>query len=310
MFKTFDDGKVVFDGKLTEEAIKAFVKENKVPLLDEIGPDNFMSYVESGVPLAYLFLDDNNDRAKLQEEIRPLAKEFRGKVNFVWIDATKYSGHAANLNLEETWPAFAIQEPVAHTKFPMDQKILVNADNVRVHVDKFLKGEISPNIKSEPIPEKNDEPVKVVVSKQYEEIVMDKDKDVLIEFYAPWCGHCKKLAPIYDSLATKLVPHNAKIVIAKMDATVNDVPANAGFQVSGFPTIKLVKAVTNEVVDYDGDRTEEAFIAFLQENATNKFELAEEKKEEKPAEQVSDDKKEAKEEKKEEVSDKKEHDEL
>jgi protein disulfide-isomerase A1 len=43
-----------------------------------------------------------------------------------------------------------------------------------------------------------------------------------MEYYAPWCGHCKKLAPIYDELATTLsVVDN--LVVAKMDATANEV---------------------------------------------------------------------------------------
>ena len=47
-------------------------------------------------------------------------------------------------------------------------------------------------------------------------------QDVLIEFYAPWCGHCKKLTPIYDELGAKLADEDVEIV--KMDATANDVP--------------------------------------------------------------------------------------
>ncbi len=49
---------------------------------------------------------------------------------------------------------------------------------------------------------------------------MDSTKDVLVEYYAPWCGHCKSLAPIYDEVAKKL-SNNPNIIIAKMDSTGN-----------------------------------------------------------------------------------------
>jgi len=45
--------------------------------------------------------------------------------------------------------------------------------------------------------------VKVVVGDTFERLVLDDSKDVMIEFYAPWCGHCKKLEPVYKKLGKK-----------------------------------------------------------------------------------------------------------
>lgn len=56
----------------------------------------------------------------------------------------------------------------------------------------------------------------------FEEIVKNSDKDVLVEFYAPWCGHCKALAPKYDELALR-VNRNKNLVIAKIDSTKNEI---------------------------------------------------------------------------------------
>ncbi len=53
----------------------------------------------------------------------------------------------------------------------------------------------------------------VVVGKNFDEIVNDDTKDVLIEFYAPWCGHCKSLAPIYEELGEKVCGSVVVVVV-------------------------------------------------------------------------------------------------
>ena len=68
----------------------------------------------------------------------------------------------------------------------------------------YLAGDIKPKIKSEPVPASQDGPVTAVVGENFDEIVMDESKDVLIEFYASWCGHCKSLAPKWDELGEKV----------------------------------------------------------------------------------------------------------
>lgn len=143
-------------------------------------------------------------------------------------------------------------------------------------MDDFVAGKIEASIKSEPIPEKQDGPVTVVVAKNYHDIVLDDTKDVLLEFYAPWCGHCKSLAPKYDELAGLFKGHADKVVIAKVDATANDVPD----EIQGFPTIKLFKAGEKDTpIDYSGARTVEDLANFIRDNGSHNVDvLAEEVK--------------------------------
>ena len=94
---------------------------------------------------------------------------------------------------------------------------------------------------------------------------------ILIHDYKAWCGHCKKLAPVWEELGELLLTDKAakNVVIAKMDGTENDLPKGTSFQIAGFPTLKFFKADTNEIVDFGGDRTLEGLLAFVKETAKN-----------------------------------------
>lgn len=79
---------------------------------------------------------------------------------------------------------------------------------------------------------------------------IDENKYVMVEFYAPWCGHCKSLAPEYAAAATELKAANVKL--AKVDATEeNELAEN--YEVQGFPTVYFF--VDGEQITYSGQRT-------------------------------------------------------
>lgn len=86
----------------------------------------------------------------------------------------------------------------------------------------------------------------------FDSIALDKTKHVMVEFYAPWCGHCKQLAPKYEELA-KIFAGEKDVVIAKVDAADYGDLANR-YDVTGYPTLKFFPAGSSEPENYEQGR--------------------------------------------------------
>ncbi|KAI9475480.1 MAG: thioredoxin-like protein [Benjaminiella poitrasii] len=272
VYKQFDDGRADLVSTNADD-IEEFIKKESVPLLDNIDASNFQYYAEANLPLAFVFHESAEQQEELRPVVQPLAQKYKGRVNFVFIDATKFGAHANNLALKQTWPAFAVQHLDTGAKYPFDQTKALTSDNLGEFLEDYTAGKIEATLKSAEAPADNNGPVKVVVATEFKDIVLDKSKNVFLEVYAPWCGHCKRLAPIWEHLGELTQAHES-LVISKLDGTENDIPEEGGFEVTGFPTLKLFKAETNEMVDYNGDRTLDDLAKFLNEQTGIKIDTS------------------------------------
>ncbi|KAK9673290.1 hypothetical protein RND81_12G158000 [Saponaria officinalis] len=123
----------------------------------------------------------------------------------------------------------------------------------------FVNSEGGTNVKIAALPSS----VVVLSADNFEEVVLDKSKHVLVEFYAPWCGHCKSLAPIYEKVASAF-KLEGDVVIANLDADkYKDLGEKYG--VSGFPTLKFFPKNNKDGEDYDGGRDLDDFVTFINE---------------------------------------------
>ncbi|XP_039328673.1 protein disulfide-isomerase A4 isoform X3 [Saimiri boliviensis] len=259
-------------GSTEDLAIKDFVLKHALPLVGHRKASNDAKrYTRRPLVVVYYSVDFSFDyRAATQfwrSKVLEVAKDFP-EYTFAIADEEDYAGEVKDLGLSESGEdvnAAIFDE--SGKKFAMEPEEF-DSDTLREFVTAFKKGKLKPVIKSQPVPKNNKGPVRVVVGKTFDSIVMDPKKDVLIEFYAPWCGHCKQLEPVYNSLGKKYKGQKG-LVIAKMDATANDVPSDR-YKVEGFPTIYFAPSgdKKNPVKFEGGDRDLEHLSKFIEEHAT------------------------------------------
>ena len=103
-----------------------------------------------------------------------------------------------------------------------------------------------------------DESVLVLTEENFDKAI-EEFPYLLAEFYAPWCGHCKNLAPEYAK-AAKHFAEDPTVKLAKVDATVHRTLAER-YNVTGFPTMKFFKR--GDLMDYNGGRTEQDLIRWI-----------------------------------------------
>ncbi|GAB0094644.1 Protein disulfide-isomerase [Sergentomyia squamirostris] len=265
----FEENFLKFDGDDVDELTK-FVKKNLHGLVGHRTRD---SVPEFSNPLVVAYYNvDYVKNAKgtnyWRNRVLKVSKEFQDKITFA-ISAKDEFQHELN----EYGYDYVGDKPLVLARDKDNQKYIMKDEFSVETLQKFAKdllaGDLEPYVKSEAVPEKNDGPVKVAVAKNFAELVTDVDKDVLIEFYAPWCGHCKKLSPIYDELGEKLKAEDG-VSVVKIDATANDVPPL--FEVRGFPTLFwLPKDNKSKPVKYEGGRELDDFIKYIAKHATNEL---------------------------------------
>ncbi|KAF5279312.1 hypothetical protein FQA39_LY18291 [Lamprigera yunnana] len=101
----------------------------------------------------------------------------------------------------------------------------------------------------------------------FDKLVTNSEDIWLVEFFAPWCGHCKNLAPEWASAATEL---KGKVKLGALDATIHTKKASQ-YGIKGYPTIKYFpagKKSRDSDEEYDGGRTSKDIINWALEKVS------------------------------------------
>lgn len=264
VFRKFDEPKLVHEGEMSAASIKEFIGNNRLPYVIEFSDETAPKIFGGSIKTHSLLFCKAQESADLLAEYKKAAIKLKGKAIFIFLDIAKESNSRVmeffNLKAEDGTQLRVIKMDGEMQKYKAELTEF-NEATVSSFVSDVLDGKVKRHLMTEEIPEDWDkEPVKVLVGKNFEEVALDTKKDVLVEFYAPWCGHCKALAPIYDELGAHF-KDNAEVVIAKVDSTKNEVSA---VEVQGFPTIVLFRKDDNKQITYNGDRKLEALKKFVE----------------------------------------------
>ena len=219
VFKPFDElrADLALTGKFSLEKVSDFVKYQSTPPVQEFSAATMRRISQSPIKHHVLFFTDKAEphHAKAMEVYTEVSVEFRNKALFVNVPSTEMQVLNYFTIPVTALPAMVLVDFSDTTKgmkkFPYEGAL--SSADVAEFVSGVLDGELEPaptssaaDAKGEKVtPQDTQGDVVVVKRDSYKKIVMDSDKDVLLEFYAPWCGHCKNLGECWPAVMLKLL---------------------------------------------------------------------------------------------------------
>lgn len=266
-YRQYDAPTSLFQDEFSEENILLFIKIQKFRLVTDFSPKESEKLFDGTVNTHFLFFSPKGteETSSVISDMGVVAETYRGKILIIHIDTnnTEYNSIVEFFGISQTEiPCVRIvtlsKEDVQRFKQPKSD---LSQEGISTFINEFFEGKLSQDLKTEDVPDNWDEnPVKILTSLNFDDVVNAFNKSAIIEFYAPWCGHCKALSPIWDKLGEHFID-DENIIVAKVDSTKNEI---VGLPITGFPTIKYFPANSDDVIDYGGDRELNDFIRFVE----------------------------------------------
>ena len=265
LFRKFDESPIFYKGSWEAPQVIEWAQALSVPTVIEFSEEFIEPIFGQRKAALMLFRMPNDKDADFAKVFNQAAKELKGEILFV--TSGIYDGIQARLAEfigvdEPKLPVLRLLDPNDNMKkFDFPDLSTISVSGLRDFVARFKAGKLAPFRKSQDIPEHDHNPLKTIVGKNFEDVVLKSNNEVFVKFYAPWCGHCKSMAPTWQDLATELKDVQG-LVIADFDATANEAE---GVEIQSFPTLKFYQQ--GQPIDFNGDRTAEGFKSFLKEHS-------------------------------------------
>jgi protein disulfide-isomerase A6 len=217
----------------------------------DLTPDNFDSYIGQGKPALVEFYapwcGHCKNLAPVYEELGKAFLHAKEKVTIARVDA---DGEGKSLG-----------QKYGVTGYPTLKWFDAKGDAEKYDLGRDLETLVEyvmNKIQSKPLSD-----IVQLAGHNFDEIVLDSSKNALVTFTANWCGHCRNLKPHYEKVATTFQPESDCVVANIVADEKENSDIRERYGITSFPTIKFFSKDNKEPEDYDGARTEEGLVAYL-----------------------------------------------
>jgi len=260
----------VFDGTINSDNLRKFISDKKFPAVPRFSKGTAERIFLSEEPSMILIRKGNAEGEQADKDFAAAHDTLKDKIFMSVANYDEEIGRllAENLGVSESdLPDVRIVKPDREKIKKWYTKDTVSKDNILSFYNEFTSKKALRYYISEPVPTENKDLVRKVVGETFKKEVLQGENDVLIMFWAPWCGHCRAMMPVYDNVArkTRLVDN---FVVAKIDASVNELEGY-GIDIVEYPTILLfTKKDRENPIEFKGERNEYVFNDFIRQHAS------------------------------------------
>ncbi|CAD8047445.1 unnamed protein product [Paramecium sonneborni] len=257
-----------FNQAFTKQNIQRFLLQNQLPDVPQLNDQSEKLVYSGATPAFILFSSLDEQSIKAEKAFIETAQLFKKTYQFSYTKITdeKFFDQLNNLGADDNvFPKIIAWNQGLKYKYNGPD---FTVKGIKSFIFDFRQGKLEKFIKSEPLPDYSQEKtyVRKVVAFNYDEEVIKNKKDVLLEFYAEWCGACKQFKPLYDQIAYEL-RDNPNLVVAQINAPDNEI--SDVYSPHSYPDLVLFRAADKQrkAIPWKGeDRTVESVLEFVRNN--------------------------------------------